>query len=370
MTRAIFAPTDLDNLIAVLAGRGFEVIGPTLDSGVVTLSPIDSTADLPEGIRDEQSPGRYHAKGTGDGELFGYAVGPTSLKPTLFPSRRQVWTTENTDNGIIFRSSVPEARPVAVIGARPCDAAAMAVQDEVLLGGAHIDTDYARRRRDLFLVVVNCTRPASTCFCASMGTGPAVTEGFDIALTELKLDTRHFFVAESGSESGQEVLGQLGLDPANPDDEELVRVALQHAADSMERTLDPLDAYSVLRAQPEHPHWKTIAERCLTCANCTMVCPTCFCVTTEPVTNLEDESAGAERRWDSCFSLDYSFMGGSPVRESVESRYRQWLTHKLSTWFDQFGTSGCVGCGRCITWCPVGIDLTEEVRHLREPIDA
>ncbi len=370
MKRAILAPTDLNNLIAVLSGRGFEVLGPTLDSGVVTLSSIDSTADLPEGIRDEQSPGRYHAKGTSDGELFGYAVGPTSLKPTLFPARRQMWATEKTEQGIIFRSSVPEPRPIAVIGARPCDAAAMAVQDEVLLGGAYIDTDYARRRRDLFLVVVNCTRPASTCFCASMGTGPAVSEGFDIALTELKLDARHFFVAESGSERGHEVLDQLRLDPANSDDEELVRVALEVAADSMERTLDPLDAYSVLRAQPEHPHWKTIAERCLTCANCTMVCPTCFCVTPEPLTSLGDESAGEERRWDSCFSLDYSFMGGSPVRETVESRYRQWLTHKLSTWFDQFGTSGCVGCGRCITWCPVGIDLTEEVRHLREPVDA
>ena len=71
------------------------------------------------------------------------------------------------------------------------------------------------------------------------------------------------------------------------------------------------------------------------------------------------------RKWDSCFTLDFSYIHGGSVRTSAAARYRQWLSHKLATWIDQFGSSGCVGCGRCITWCPVGIDITEEVAAIR-----
>lgn len=370
MTRVVLAPADLENLISVLKEDGYDVLGPTLDGGVVTLGAIGSLTDLPGGVRDDQSPGKYQMSDTRDGEYFGYAVGPDSLKPTLFPPRRQMWTSEPSTDTLRIRSAAAKPRPAAVVGARPCDAAAAVVQDKVLLGGAYIDTDYARRRQDLFLVVANCTRPASTCFCASMGTGPAVSEGFDIALTEVKTETKHVFLAESGSDRGQAVLDRLGLALADPLDEALASGSLAAAAAGQSRVMDPVEAGGFLQDRPDHPQWASIASRCLACANCTMVCPTCFCVTTEPTSSLADATAGQERRWDSCFSLDYSFMGGSPVRSSVESRYRQWLTHKLSTWIDQFGVSGCVGCGRCITWCPVGIDLTEEILKLREPQDA
>ncbi len=94
------------------------------------------------------------------------------------------------------------------------------------------------------------------------------------------------------------------------------------------------------------------------------MCPTCFCTDTEDVTDLTGDHAERWRRWDSCFSLDFSFVHGGTIRSSTRSRYRQWLTHKLGTWWAQFGESGCVGCGRCIAWCPVGIDLTEEVAAL------
>jgi ferredoxin len=97
-----------------------------------------------------------------------------------------------------------------------------------------------------------------------------------------------------------------------------------------------------------------------------MACPTCFCTTVDDVTDLTGSQAVRSRRWDSCFSMDFSYIHGGSVRSSGASRYRQWLTHKLASWQDQFGASGCVGCGRCITWCPVGIDLTEEVEAIRQ----
>jgi sulfhydrogenase subunit beta (sulfur reductase) len=96
-----------------------------------------------------------------------------------------------------------------------------------------------------------------------------------------------------------------------------------------------------------------------------MVCPTCFCTSVEDSTDVDGDGVVRVQRWDSCFTVDYSYIHGGSVRSSDRSRYRQWMTHKLSTWFDQFGSSGCVGCGRCITWCPVGIDITEEVAAIR-----
>jgi len=132
----------------------------------------------------------------------------------------------------------------------------------------------------------------------------------------------------------------------------------------MGRQVDTSGLKELLYQSYDHPRWDEVASRCLTCANCTMVCPTCFCTTTEDVTDLTVGHAERWQRWDSCFDPDFSYLHGGPVRRSGAARYRHWLTHKLGTWHEQFGSSGCVGCGRCIVWCPVGIDLTAEVAAL------
>ena len=141
--------------------------------------------------------------------------------------------------------------------------------------------------------------------------------------------------------------------------------SVDRAAQQMGRAMDTHDIRDLLLDNLDHPRWDAVASRCLSCANCTLVCPTCFCSAVEDTTDLSGEEAERARVWDSCFSVDYSYIHGGSVRQSGRSRYRQWMTHKLGTWFDQFGTSGCVGCGRCITWCPVGIDITEEVAAIR-----
>jgi sulfhydrogenase subunit beta (sulfur reductase) len=136
---------------------------------------------------------------------------------------------------------------------------------------------------------------------------------------------------------------------------------VEAAADRMGRTLETRGLAEALLRSLDHPRWDAAAERCLACGNCTLACPTCFCTTVEDTTDLTGAFAERTRRWDSCFTLDLSYIHGGPVRPSLRSRYRQWATHKLATWAGQFGTAGCVGCGRCITWCPAAIDLTEEV---------
>jgi ferredoxin len=364
---AVVAAGDLVELFTVLRSDGFDVIGPTVRDGAIVYDAIDGPDALPRGWTDVQEAGKYRLERRADDALFGYAVGPTSWKRWFQEPRVRLFRaarTGTTTFAIEDEGSTPR-RPVAVIGARACELAAVAIQDRVLLGSGSVDTHYAERRRDAFFVALQCGRAGGTCFCASMGTGPEATTGFDLALTEL-LEPVHRFLVTVGSPRGASVLSRMRSAPASSVDEEAARDVLATTRASMGRRLDVKDIRDVLMTNLEHPRWDDVAQRCLGCANCTLVCPTCFCTTVEDVNDLRGEHAERWRRWDSCFTADHSHVHGGSVRSGIRSRYRQWMTHKLATWIDQFGQSGCVGCGRCITWCPVGIDITEETAAIRK----
>jgi ferredoxin len=360
----VIHPEALDDLLAALRERGFRVLGPTLRDGAIVYDDLESAADLPAGWTDEQEPGRYRLTRRDDEARFGYAVGPHSWKQFLFPARVRLWRARRGEVGLELDEEPPPDAPLALVGVRGCELHAIAVQDRVFLGGRFADRDYASRREDAFIVAVDCFEPGGTCFCTSMGTGPKAESDYDLALTEL-LDGGHRFVVRTGSERGAEVLAELGGRPADETDLSAAEHTVATAAERMGRSLDPTDLRGLLARNLEHPGWDDVASRCLTCGNCTMVCPTCFCSSVEDTTDLAGAEAERHRSWDTCFSVDHAYLHGGSIRPSGRSRYRQWLTHKFGTWHDQFGTSGCVGCGRCITWCPVGIDVTEELAAIR-----
>jgi sulfhydrogenase subunit beta (sulfur reductase) len=362
---AVLPAEGLAQLLAVLVDDGYDVIGPTVRDRAIVHGPIADVGDLPQGWGDEQAPGTYRLVRRDDDAYFGFAVGPSSAKRTLFPPRQPLWTAESRDDANFEIVEVERATPrLALFGLRPCEVAAIAVQDRVFLQGLAEDEVYAANRGDLLLIAVECGSPAATCFCASMGTGPSLESGADLILTEL-LGDEHRFLARADTEAGEALLARLTPRDATGDDLEARTRLLAGAVDRLERRMETSDLHDLLMGNLEHPRWDAIAERCLACANCTLVCPTCFCTTVEDRTDLAGTEASRERRWDSCFSLEFTHTGPASVRNSTRARYRQWLTHKLATWIDQFDTSGCVGCGRCITWCPVGIDLTEEVDLIR-----
>lgn len=338
-------------------------MGPRERAGAIMFDEIARAEDLPVGLVSAQQPGSYRLEDSGNGRFFDYVHGPESLKRLLFAPEERLWTV-SAEGMVSFKETLPEARPVAVIGARACDIAGMQVQDRTFLAGSHnpyADPYYQTRRENLFIVAVNCTRSATTCFCASMDTGPRARGGYDLALTELEDD----FLLESGSAAGAVVLAALSLRSAEAGDEASAAQAIEVAAVSQTRRMDSTDIQALLFDNLEHPRWDDVAERCLSCGNCTMVCPTCFCHRETDVTSLDGAVSEHRRQWDSCFALDHSYLHGAQIRPQIRQRYRQWLTHKLASWIEQFGTSGCVGCGRCITWCPTGIDLIEEVNAIR-----
>jgi sulfhydrogenase subunit beta (sulfur reductase) len=350
----------LQSLIDALAARGHEVIGPVEREGAIVYDRITSVADFPAGRTDRQEAGSYRLEARDDGALFGYAVGPHSWKRYLHKPRETLFRVRRVGEELAFDPPREPPRRMAFIGVRACELAAIAVQSRVLEGGNYVNTEYAARRANTFLVAVNCADPAATCFCTSMDTGPRALGGYDVALSELIGDGRHEFLAEPGSDAGAALLAYLPTRPATEADWQAAAAVADTAAGRIQRHMPGREIKDALQTNPEHAHWDDVAERCLACANCTLVCPTCFCTTVEDQSDLDGLGARRVRRWDSCFTRDFSYVHGGAVRTQTRSRYRQWMTHKLAHWWDQFGSSGCVGCGRCIAWCPVGIDITAE----------
>src|SRR5512132_1870843 len=355
----------LRGLGEALRDRGYRVVGPKLRDSAIVYDELGSADELPAGWTEVHDPGYYRVEQREDEARFGFTVGPHSWKQFLLPARVRLWRAQRNGEVAEIEEEPPPEKPFAFFGVRSCDLAAIGIQDRVLTGGRYADRDYAARREGTFIVVVDCAEPGRLCLCDSMGTGPSAESGFDLALTEL-MDGQHRFLVRIGSERGAEIMREVPHGSADPMDQDAATALVENARASMGRTLDTEGLKEDILQNLEHPRWDEVADRCLSCGNCTLVCPTCFCVGVEDTADLTGETVERSRVWNSCFSLDHSYVAGGSVRQSGRSRYRQWMTHKLATWHDQFGTSGCVGCGRCIAWCPVGIDITEEAAAVRE----
>jgi len=354
------ARADLQVLLDLLREGDRRLIGPTVADATIIYDEIAKVDDLPIGWGDDQSRGRYRLRKRGDQRMFGYVVGPTAWKKWTFPALVPLTTASRDGHKVSFAPQVPEPPRLAFLGVRACELAALAMQDRVLAGGPYVDPDYVLRRQRVLTVAVQCTTSASTCFCTSMGTGPEVTGGFDLSLTELDGG----FLIEADSDAGRALQERLPLRPATSA-EQYGSAAM--VAQVRARIGDPVPTAGLhdrLMAQLDHPRWAQVAERCITCGNCTLACPTCFCTTLTQRTDLAGTSAETDRIWDSCFSPGFAKVAGGSFRARPRDRYRQWLTHKFATWMDQFGSYGCTGCGRCITWCPVGIDVRDELNAI------
>ncbi len=351
---------DLQSLIDALQRNDYRVIGPTVRDATVVYDEIAMVDEMPIGRGDNQDGGHYRLTDRADDAVFGYTNGVQSWRRYLFQPRRTLWRAKREARDFVVEPETEPAPKQAFIGVRACELHAIEIQDKVFVDGTYTDPDYQSRRATAFLVAVNCGSAGGTCFCSSTDTGPRSESGFDLSLTEFLDGADHAFLVEVGSERGAEIAADLPLEAATGADRQRARAITEETAASMGRTM-PVDGLKDrLQQSLEHPRWQQVADRCLACSNCTMVCPTCFCSTTEDYTDITGQTAERQQRWDSCFALDHSYLHGGSVRTSTAARYRQWMTHKLAGWIDQFDVSGCVGCGRCITWCPVGIDITEE----------
>lgn len=362
------APQDLNRIFEQFKTGGYKIVGPTIRDNAIVYDEIQDVKDLPVGLTDEQKPGSYRLKRRGDNALFGYVVGPQSWKKFLFPPLLTIWEAKRSNGKFELIEPNFEAQKFVFVGVRACEISAILIQDKIFGGGQYKDLNYLKIRENVFLIAVNCNEPGDNCFCLSTGTGPRVLTGYDIVLTEVVSDGEHYLLARAGTEEGKEMLEMLGFAEATKEEIEKADKVSSDAIKKFKKEVDLEGIVELLQSNYESPLWDKVSEKCLTCANCTMVCPTCFCNTIEDVTDLSGQNAKRVRRWDSCFTLEFSYIHGGSLRYSTMSRYRQWMVHKLSTWKNQFGMLGCVGCGRCITWCPVGIDIVENVKIFKREL--
>lgn len=348
-------------LFLALREAGYRIIGPREETGQggLVYREIDGVEDLPRGLGDRQEPGRYRLVAHETPRFFAWANTASAIKPYVFAPREKLWRVVHKEGRLHFESSRQEAPKTAILGVRACDIAALAIQDAHFLHGPHVDPYYQARRERLLLVAVNCSHPAATCFCASTGDGPEVVSGYDILLDELD----EGFLVRSGSSRGAVIVGELPLVPAGEEQQGAAYQQIQ-ACRAQQRALPPAMELERLGTLLEDARWTRIAERCLSCGNCTAVCPTCFCHRESETPALDGKHSEHWRDADSCFNEDHSYIVGEVVRHGTRERYRQWMTHKLFSWVAQYGRTGCTGCGRCTTWCPAGIDFVAEANIL------
>lgn len=355
MDKRFLDRADLQCLYDALTKAGYKVIGPQAKDGAIVFSHLKSVDGLPWGTVERVKPGSYTLEQEHNNRCFNWNTGPQLLKPWLFKPQELLWHGEESDDGIRFKQAEVSAEPLAFIGLRACDIAALYLQDKHFLHGEYPDPWYSEQRHKLCLVAVNCSQSAETCFCVSTGDGPEVTFGFDVLLDEVD----EGYLVQSKSDKGDAVVAELPLMPSN---QMLEHQARQQLAKASVQTKVMPDAKQLAKLT-EHlnaQQWQDIAQRCFACGNCTLVCPTCFCSKQESEMAPENGAHQQVRYWDSCFSEKHSYIAGKHIRGEISQRYRQWMLHKLATWQDQYGRSGCVGCGRCISWCPAAIDIVQE----------
>lgn len=352
----------LGQLIRELQRKGYQTVGPRIKNEALVYEPLQSVEDLPRGYVSEQAAGHFRLVRAGHNRYFDLIPGAQSWKQFLFPPRLDLFKLQRDGNRWKTMQGGEEAPAYAFIGVRACELAAMQVQDKVFLREDFIDPQYRARRERAFVLAVNCMHPAGTCFCASVGRGPRVGPGYDLCLTELD----DMFLVSIGSELGRTMLTGLAVSAPSAFLLGLAEGGLQEAEKATTKGPGTAGLTELIETNLESSHWAEVAKRCLGCGNCTAVCPTCFCWDSLDRTDLTGTQTSRERVWDSCFNPGYSYTAGGNIRPSIRARYRQWMSHKFGTWQAQQGTTGCVGCGRCITWCPAEIDVREELSALEK----
>ncbi|WED24356.1 4Fe-4S dicluster domain-containing protein [Vibrio sp. JC009] len=360
--------SSFNSLFEVLASQGYKIMGPVVRDGAIVFNAVTSAKALAFSVHDEQKAGSYQLVSDNSCRYFNWHHGPQALKPFLFKPEQLLWVCDSADNDLNFRSGLSEPENIAVIGVRACDLAALALQDKHFLHGEHQDPFYQKQREKMLIIAVNCSDSGEHCFCVSTHSGPEVRFYYDLLIDELA----DGFVLKAGSEKGLKILDELKLQDCTEVQLKLADAQRKTAAISQTRSLPaPEELMKLSQILPER-YWLEAAETCLSCGNCTLVCPTCFCSKQVVVNRINENGEGIQsshiRVWDSCFSLEHAHIFGKNFRSDTASRYRQWMIHKLVNWQTQYGRHGCVGCGRCIAWCPAGIDFLQQVHLLMEQL--
>lgn len=279
---------------------------------------------------------------------------PTTILPPkkfLLPPKETLFSFELSD-GFQVRPPEPDL-PTIIFGVHTCDVHAIQLLDHVFSTG-HPDSAYIQRRRRTYIISIECLKPCDEhSFCKSMNTMSA-DEGFDLHM----IDLGEAYAIEVGTRAGEDLLRYTTAFPASRADMDRLNAVLSEKWPRFSYRLDfdVSDLPSLLNVSMKSPLWEELGRRCLACAACTNVCPTCFCFDVKDEVNLNLTSGSRVRIWDSCQLDEFATVaGGHNFRKSRALRQRHRFMRKGKYILEAHNYLGCVGCGRCARACLVDI---------------
>ncbi|MBT4835845.1 MAG: 4Fe-4S dicluster domain-containing protein [Methylococcales bacterium] len=349
----------LNDLFQSLLDHGYRIMAPVVRDDSILYQQINSADALPHGIIDDRHNGSYQIAQAKTPRCFAWSNPQQSLKSFVFSPVEILWKSFYKDNELVFQAIKAEAQPTVIFGVKGCDIAGLQLLDQHFYHKKTPDTHYQQRRDNLILFGINCFRSGSQCFCTNTGDGPNISSPSDCIMSELD----EGYIIHHVNSPLTEIIDTLQLKLATTAQQQQATYESSQAALSQQQKLPEITANSVFE-QWSHPVWNDIADTCLGCGNCTTVCPSCFCHQESSDVSIDLTESSQTRSWDSCFTTQHSYLHGFYIRPERSQRYRQWLSHKFSGWQSQFGRIGCTGCGRCATYCPVGIDPTQVLQTL------
>lgn len=280
------------------------------------------------------------------------------LKTLLIPPEEKLFRIKD---GKIEETLLNANGRTAILGVHPCDVNAMNLLERVYMDRPE-DPYFEARRKNLLVIALNCKNAEEYCFCTSFGTGPSLEEGFDLLLTDLG----DRFLMEVGSKKGSELISDFYMPQATSTDILEKDDSIRMVKSSIRRHVNTAGLQKIMTGAIYNPIWSELAGKCTGCGICNMVCPTCFCFNVVDEPELDSGCVLRTRTWDGCLLWEYAEVAlGGNFRRDLTARIRQFANHKMNYWINQYGALGCVGCGRCIEQCPVGIDITNVVARLR-----
>ena len=334
------------------------------------LLPKSSLSDLAATIRRTHRlyapvrlPDQVAFREIGDGDAFtlDYANTRASVKTLFFPQAETMLTYERSLDRFNDIRAVPfDAVPTVILGLRPCDARGLELLDRVFGQGQYRDPYYLARRAATVVVALACTDPRQTCFCHAVGGDPYSSEGADVLLS----DADDAYIAVPQTEKGEEWLTTLSLSAVDDGHLETSQAVAARAHELLAEIEPVAGLEDQLVDLFESAVWAEIAEKCIACGTCTYLCPGCHCF------NIQDRvlaNGGSRlRSWDGCMYEGFTkHASGHNPRPDQGTRWRQRTLHKFAYLPENVGMYGCVGCGRCITYCPVRLDIREVIARLK-----
>ncbi len=293
--------------------------------------------------------------------LVNYSNTRNAPKNFFFPKTETMMRYMRTERGVELSGEEEGAQEAVLFGVRPCDARSFILLDKVFDQEKYKDSYYIDKREKTTIISLACIHPPySTCFCTSVGGHPMSEEGSDVLLTDMGDN----YLAEFITPKGEKLLEKIGDLPAADDSADEKKKELSESAEKEIKSHIPgKEIKPWLDNNFEHPFWDTIHQSCLACGTCTYLCPTCHCF------DISDEVKGSDgkriRTWDSCmYWLFTQETSGHNPRTSQKQRWRQRLMHKFKYFVDNFDEIACVGCGRCVRYCPVNIDIRKIVTDI------